>query len=304
VRTLSFLAALSILAGVTTLAGADAHAFVPPKHTPLTGRLDMVYVASASYRFGAEAKWQGTVPGNVPASGIDPSGIDVHVNAFYIDRTEVSAGSYMACVAAGVCQALTLGDTDRPKFSVACTYGKPGLENHPINCVAHSEAVAYCGFVGKRLPTEAEWELASRGTQGKPFPWGDTYPTPRHINACDASLQRESMSKLSETYTSMWGDTGDDGWAFTAPVGSYPDGASPYGALDLAGNVEEWLADAWWDFSASGMPKTPSTTGNEFVVRGGAWDLSGADNFAVTRRLRQDNNTRSAWLGFRCASDP
>lgn len=296
-----FLAPFVLLA--TFVAVPRARAFVPPKGAGVSTRLDMVHVPGATYRFGAEARWQGAVPGSLPAVGLDPGGWSVRVESFFIDRTEVTAGAYASCVSAGQCAPLSQGDTDRPKFSIACTYGKPGLESHPVNCVSHDEAQAYCAFVGKRLPTDIEWELAARGTTTQPFPWGDAYPTPRHLNACDASLQRDSVTKLGDPYTSMYHDTpDDDGYALTAPVGTYPDGASPYGALDMSGNVEEWCSDNWWELSTSGPPKTPAFP-DDYVVRGGAWDLNNAESFAVTRRLDTKGTTRAAWLGFRCASD-
>lgn len=299
-RSPSLLALLAVL-----LAGPAARAFVPPKHSPASVRADMVLVPGATYKYGAEAHWQGPTPGQLPAIGIGTAGVDVSVPSFFMDRTEVTAGAYATCVAAGACPALTQGDTSDSSLSPACTFGKPGLENHPVNCVAHAEAAAYCAFAGKRLPTDVEWELAARGKDGRPFPWGDAYPTAKHLNACDASLQRDN-AKYGKSYVSMWGDTGDDGWSFTAPAGTYPDGASPYGVLDLSGNVEEWLGDPWWDITPSGPPTaaTPNTgAGSDFIVRGGAFDLNSADSFAVTRRLRTEANTRAAWLGFRCASD-
>ncbi len=293
------------LAACATFGERSATAFVPPNKKIEAARGDMAFVGAATIRFLAEAKWGGTVPGSLPAYGADPAGYNVHVNSFYMDRTEVTAGAYATCVQAGACPALDSGDGVAPNHTPLCTYGRAGLERHPLNCVGYVEATKYCSFAGKRLPTEAEWELAARGLTGRPFPWGDAYPTPKHLNGCDASLQREAPAKLNETFTSMWGDTGDDGWAFTAPVGTYPDGASAYGVLDLSGNVEEWVGDAWWDPApGGGPPKAPvSNPTNDFIVRGGAWDLNSADSFAATRRLRTEAGTRAAWLGFRCARD-
>lgn len=286
------------------LASQPAHAFVPPNRRVEAPRSDMVYVPATSFHLLSEAKWSGPVPGgSTPAS--DPAGYLTHVGAFYIDRTEVTAGAYAECVAKGACPTLEAGDTMSPNHTSICTYGRAGLESHPVNCVTHVEATKFCAFLGKRLPTETEWELAARGTTGRPFPWGDEYPSPKHLNGCDASLQREAP-KINETYTSMWGDTpdGDDGWAFTSPVGSYPAGASPYGVLDLAGNVEEWTSDPWWTPTASGPPSAPSASStNDWVVRGGAWDLNSAESFSTTRRLQSEGGTRASWLGFRCARD-
>jgi len=287
--------------GVTS---TPARAFVPP-NTSVGHRVatDMVYVPAASFKLGIEASWGGPTPGKA-FNGDNPAGVDVHLASFFMDRTEVTAGQYQACVLAGACTALTQGDTSNSKeYTQLCTYQKPGHENHPVNCVSHAEAKQYCTWAGKRLPTDAEFELAERGPNGKPFPWGDEPPSPKRVNACDASLVRD-QAKIAGSFTSMWPDGGDDGWAFTAPVGSYPDGASPYGALDMSGNVDEWTADAWWDMTGGATgPKGPATGDGDRVVRGGAWDLNSIDSFAATRRVNYQSTTRAAWLGFRCAKD-
>lgn len=291
---------------VVKLTTPTASAFVPPNKKLETVRGDMVLVPATSFRLLREAKWNGPIPGTSPGNG-DPAGYPMNVSAFYIDRTEVTSGSYANCVAAGACTPLDQGDSFSPAHSTICTYNKPGHERHPINCVNFAEASKYCAWAGKRLPSEAEWELAARGTTGRAFPWGDAYPEPRHLNAADASLVRDAQNKLTppETYTSMWADTsGDDGWGFTAPVGSFPDGASAFGVFDMSGNVEEWVTDPWWEVS-SGPPTKGSTSASygEYVIRGGAWDLNGPENFSATHRSPQNSGTRAAWLGFRCARD-
>ena len=300
--SIHLVAALVALVAPLTLVDR-AEAFVPPttKIDP-HARADMVFVPGVAFRFAVEASWAGTIPGS-SAYG-DPAGYDVKVASFYIDRTEVTVGAYTACVQSGACAALLDGDNFAANHTIVCTYGKPGLEQHPVNCVSHVEAEKYCAYQNKRLPTEYEFELAERGPNGKPFPWGDEPPTPRHVNACDAACARESMAKLNETFTSLWPSDplADDGFPFTAPVGSYPAGASPFGALDMSGNVEEWVDDAWWDLGPSGPTKGPSVN-NDYVVRGGSWDLNSIDAFATTRRTDAAGTTRAAWLGFRCAKD-
>ena len=283
-----------------------ANAFVPPTAKLSIPRGDMVFVPGASYRFGVEAKWQGAVPGS-SALG-DPAGYPVTVGSFLIDRTEVTVAAYEACVQSGACDALLDGDNFASNHSIVCNYGKTGYDQHPINCVSFTEAEKFCTHAGKRLPTEYEFELAERGPKGRSFPWGDEPPLPTHVNACDASCARDAQSKLAEQYSSMWPDiNGDDGYGFTAPVGTYPAGASPYGALDLSGNVEEWVSDAWSDLSGLGAGTTlappPPNPGSAFVIRGGSWDLNNIDAFSGVRRSEAAPTTRAAWLGFRCARD-
>jgi formylglycine-generating enzyme required for sulfatase activity len=305
-RTYTGFAALliALCLGVTS---TPARAFVSPNTSVgHRGASDMVYVPGTTFKLGIQASWGGATPGQA-SSGDNPAGVDVHVSSFFIDRLEVSAAQYHACVLAGGCPALTLGDTTDAKYTQLCTYGKAGYESHPINCVVHAEAAKYCGWAGKRLPTESEFELAERGPSGKAFPWGDDPPTPKRVNACDASLAREAQSKLGTSFTSMWTDGGDDGWAFTAPVGTYPEGASPYGALDMSGNVEEWVSDPWWEMTGGATGPKPlsagAPAGDDHVVRGGSWDLNSFDSFAATRRVAYQSSTRAAWLGFRCAKD-
>ena len=126
-------------------------------------------------------------------------------------------------------------------------------EDSPVVGVSWYEAEAFANWQSNesgmelRLPTEAEWEKAARGTDGRIFPWGNDWD-PTRVNYCDSNCDQS------------WKDAaGDDGYAFTAPVGSYPDGVSPYGALDMAGNVWEWTADRYDDgYYADGPDRNPT----------------------------------------------
>ena len=213
----------------------------------------------------------------------------VTLDEFWIDRTEVTNEQYRQCVEAGACDAPT-----------SCNWGWSIYDDgekgdDPVLCVNWHNADAYCGWAGARLPTEAEWEKAARGTAGQVYPWGDQFDGSR-VNSCDVSCEDDRAD----------GDW-DDGYARTAPVGSYPAGASPYGALDMTGNVLEWVAD-WYDadyYRASpGLnPQGPATGNyngyNGNVLRGGSWyDTQEGVRSAARNRLDPFGVTDN--IGFRC----
>jgi formylglycine-generating enzyme required for sulfatase activity len=200
----------------------------------------------------------------------------VYLNTYWIDQTEVTNGMYAKCVADSVCQEPSQSDSiNRESY-----YGNSAYAEYPVIYVNWDQAQAYCNWVGTRLPTEAEWEKAARGTDGRLYPWGNGAPTDTLLNY-------------------------DDNVGDTMPVGSYPAGASPYGALDLSGNVWEWTAD-WFDGeyyakSPYENPQGPST-GTLRVTRGGSWSQPGKYglNTATWRAMALPEYTDND-LGFRCA---
>jgi formylglycine-generating enzyme required for sulfatase activity/tRNA A-37 threonylcarbamoyl transferase component Bud32 len=211
----------------------------------------------------------------------------VALDGFWMDRTEVTNAQYRACVAAGGCEPpVARGSSTRD-----ATYDVSAYDDYPVVHVTWYQAAAYCEWAGARLPTEAEWEYAARGPEGRLYPWGDTFDGAR-LNYCDANC------------TLSWADAAvDDGYADTAPVGAYPGGASWCGAEDLAGNVWEWVADLYGPYASSSdrqvNPSGPAI-GEARVLRGG----SASDNASGVRATNRRRNVPLdgfSVAGFRCA---
>jgi formylglycine-generating enzyme required for sulfatase activity len=187
------------------------------------------------------------------------------------------------------------------RFNPLCNVGKAGREKHPINCVDWKMASTYCAWRKARLPTEAEWEFAARGSSQRTFPWGDDPPSKTRLNACGSECV--AWGKENEQAMQLMFD-GDDGFPATAPVGSFPDGKSSAGVLDLAGNVWEWTADWYAPYTADDAtdPKGPAT-GDKRVVRGGAFNGWMADWLKPAWRWKSGPDTYNHAIGFRCAAD-
>ena len=232
----------------------------------------------------------------------------VTLSPYCIDKTEVTVAAFRLCVDVGACpSAIATVDwkgmkpEDKTKWSQFCSWGRRGYDKHPINCVDWNQATTYCERLGGRLPTEAEWEYAARGPDGRTYPWGNEPPDATRLNACGSECAAMAQQRLDANWTPM--HAGNDGWPATAPVGRYPRGASPFGVLDMAGNVWEWTADAFADYSL--QPATnPQPSGREEsprVVRGGAWISKVADEARTTDRFGCVPENRISSLGFRCA---
>lgn len=202
---------------------------------------------------------------------------EVYLDAFYIDRTPVTNAEFATFVAV---TGYRPTDEGAARFLRHFQGGKPPkeLENHPVTYVSWVDARAYAAWLGKRLPSEAEWEKAARGTDARKYPWGRTEPGPKRAN---------------------YGNK-DRG---TVPVGSFPEGASPYGVLDMAGNVWQWCED--FDdpsFYEDGPPNNPRNErpSERLVMRGGSY-MFGPRALRTYSRTSFEAHYRFAGGGFRCA---
>jgi formylglycine-generating enzyme required for sulfatase activity len=229
----------------------------------------------------------------------------VTLSGYCIDRTEVTVAAYEACVMAKGCAPAPLTvawsrfTADAVKqLSRYCN--RSDRPDHPINCVDWYQAAAYCKWVGKRLPTEAEWEYAARGSDGRTYPWGDEAPSPKLMNACGSECVALGEHEMQEKREAMY--DADDGWATTAPPGSVPAGASPFGALDMVGNVWEWTADWYGPYSEAGEtnPKGARTSMYR-VLRGSGYLDSRPQEVRAANRLKNEPSNRWDFAGFRCA---
>jgi formylglycine-generating enzyme required for sulfatase activity/dienelactone hydrolase len=209
----------------------------------------------------------------------------VDLDSFWIDQTEVTNAHYRHCVEAGACRAPTTCNWGEP------TYGDASKTDHPVICVTWQASADYCRWAGGRLPTEAEWEYAARGPQATLYPWGDDLDGAL-LNSCDVNCPHEDQRAADV----------DDGHALTAPVGSYPGGASWCGALDMAGNVWEWVAD-WhgpYPLTRQTNPTGPES-GSEKLIRGGSWyENDEYGFFRADNRHPFEPQDYNHLIGFRC----
>ncbi|MCP4599288.1 MAG: formylglycine-generating enzyme family protein [Proteobacteria bacterium] len=234
----------------------------PAKAVPTKGPVDipgMVYVPAGEFIMGAEwGEWD------------EEPRHKVYVDAFYFDKYETTNEEYARCVAARKCVRQT-------------SWAKPSLmkPTQPVVGVGWYDGVEYCRFAGKRLPTEAEWEKAARGTDERRYPWGNEW-NPKWLNLHNA----------------------DDGFETTSPVGSFPQNVSPYGAYDMAGNAWEWVHDFherhYYEYGKAKNPKGPPR-GEKHSMRGGSWMYDVPIFNTTTNRSPGNPLIRKKYVGFRCA---
>jgi formylglycine-generating enzyme len=219
---------------------------------------------------------------------------EVLLSDFWMDRTEVTVARYRQCVAAGRC-------VEPPYGSGASRFDRPEL---PVVLVTWHDAAAFCTWAGGRLPTEAEWERAARGVAGRRYPWGNVHNRHLSNHGHGLLLFDRSFPVKPGLRVDAWDHEQADGHLELAPVGSYPDGRTPDGIDDLAGNVEEWVADFYAPEYAPAShvdPRGPDA-GDERVVRGGSY-LHGRPWMRGASRDRDPPHVRRIRRGFRCARD-
>ncbi len=220
----------------------------------------------------------------------------VHLSAYYIDQYEITNLAYAQCVKGGVCQPplKTYSYTHKEYYS------NPKYDAYPVMYVTWEMANKFCSdWRGGRLPTEAQWEKAAKGTDSRLYPWGSDF-NGANLNYCDVLCNPPDVATPPVEHDSAF----NDGYADTAPVGKFMNGVSPYGAYDMAGNVWEWVYDWYSDYN-----KEPATnpsgpeSGKFHVLRGGSW--ASDQNFVRVTNRRHLSSTVvgsvPASIGFRCA---
>jgi len=218
----------------------------------------MLYVPAGSFLMGDDTGWDAQKPAH-----------EVALDAYWIDETEVTNSMYSLCLETGECAAPSEGRSyTRERY-----YLDPATADFPVLYVDWEDARRYCAWAERSLPTEAQWEKAARGTDGRVYPWGDQPPSDEFLNNFNVTFLED-----------------------TVRVGSFPKGASPYGALDMTGNVWEWTADILAPY-AGGDPAALDYDQGYRVLRGGSF-VDAAD---ATTRYGNYPELRMHDIGFRCA---
>jgi formylglycine-generating enzyme required for sulfatase activity len=253
-----------------------------------TDGMIQVYVPGGTF-------WMGSEEGDSNEQPVH----SVTLDSFWIDQTEVTNAQFAAFLndrgnqeENGVTWLNLRHSDSQIEQSGEVFQPLSGYANYPAVEVSWYGAAAYCQWAGGRLPTEAEWEYAACGPEEHIYPWGNTFDGAR-LNYCDVNCPLDH-----------WRDTSyDDGYARSAPVGSYQDGASWVGALDMAGNVYEWVGDRYGPY-ARGRQVNPAgpSSGGTCVLRGGSWLDHFPEYTRCTYRFGAGPHYSNPGIGFRCVS--
>jgi formylglycine-generating enzyme required for sulfatase activity len=275
---------IAAITAVTTVTPTTAPSPTPiPTTEPMIDdktQARMIFIPAGPFRMGFDDGDPNEAPSHV-----------LRLDAYFIDETEVTNGAYELCVEDEVCR-----PPDRPGATFHAAYfGSAEFADYPVISVSWFASREFCNWRGMRLPREAEWEKAAGFNPEEAikftYPWGNEFDGTL-LNYCDANCFQENRDAEA-----------DDGHRDTAPVGSFPDGRSPLGVLDMAGNVMEWVGD-WYDrryYETSTDTNPIGPLEGEFkVIRGGSW-LGSAEDAQVTHRMNYEPAVSRANLGFRCA---
>jgi eukaryotic-like serine/threonine-protein kinase len=233
--------------------------------------MTLMYVPAGEFLMGSESGRENEKPVH-----------RVFLEAYWIDQSEVTNAMYLKCVMDGACSP----PRDPGSDSRADYFGVSEFNDYPVVNVTWGQAQTYCKWAGRYLPSEAEWEKAARGSDGRTYPWGEW-------------IDCEKANYLGKPGGCAGGDTSN--------AVNYPAGASPYGALNMAGNVWEWVAD-WYDqgyyrYSPDHNPTGPNSPRQGHVFRGGAWTFTSSDVRTSFRSEAQEDFS-DVLGGFRCAASP
>lgn len=241
--------------GVTCLAGRRCQASLCVPTTCPTG---MLYITGGTFTMGSDA-----APREQPMHAVT-------LSSFCLDATEVTRAAYRNCSTAGACSIANSAS--------GCVWDRADRDSYPMNCVTWDQARSFCMWRGGDLPTEAQWEYAARGTDGRTWPWGNADPSDRLLNFNSSDAR---------------------------PVASYPAGVSPFGAFDMAGNIQEWVADWYGPYTAGAVTNpTGPASGTLRVERGGPFGTTYGNEVRSAYRYTDPPTYRAGGVGFRCARNP
>lgn len=238
----------------------------------------------------------------------------MEVESFCIDIDEVTVDQYRACSKTGECKRAyrdstwPQGKTDEDEWrkqmeahSELCNERYDDRGDHPINCVDWAQARAFCQHRGGDLPTEAQWEFAARGSDGRVYSWGDAVPTQAHMNGSGREYVAWRESKGLSTHGVLY--EADDGFVGTSPVGRFTEGTTQHGLHDIAGNVFEWTLDEFCPYDADA--NAPAEEGpKKRVIRGGAFNSFQPQFADPALRFPQVEDAHNHGIGFRCVAVP